>query len=199
MKSKHHTHNSIFVFAFGILLMATFACGSNSRYVEVTPNTSLLPSTATPVQLATLNLNIYTPTAVLTTTPLLTPTITQTSTITPTIKPTFTRTATATPDLYVSIAGDYPNGIWDYIFNPQKGARGHLQIHIGEQKSLIFEIIGAANCSSMPSGQAYLVRYPNGNEEWKDRQAMEKLDLFVLKDELSDIFRDFNWQFFQCR
>jgi hypothetical protein len=112
--------------------------------------------------------------------------------------PDYTPTPSVTPNPYDYLAGDWPNGVWGYIFNPQKGARGHLKVYMGEQKSYIFEIIGAADCSSMPSGQGYLVRFPNGNEEWKDRQAMERLELFVLKDELTDSLRDFNWTFYQC-
>jgi len=53
---------------------------------------------------------------------------------------------------------------------------------MGELKTYIFEIIGGGDCPSMPSGQGYLVRYPNGNEEWKDRRAMEEAALFVVDD-----------------
>jgi len=134
----------------------------------------------------------------------------KTSELTPMDEPTntplpptavYTATPIATPDPYMHIGGDWPNGIWDYIFKPEKGARGHLKVYMGEQKSYIFEIIGAANnCSStnFPSGQGYLVRYPEGNEEWKDRRALEKYPLYVLRDELTDIFKDFNWTFYQC-
>ena len=110
----------------------------------------------------------------------------------------YTASPTATPDPYIWIGGDWPYGIWDYIFKPERGARGPLKVYMGEQKSYIFEIIGAAECSSMPSGQGYLVRYPNGNEEWKDRRAMENYELFVLKDEFSDILINFNYKFYQC-
>jgi hypothetical protein len=120
--------------------------------------------------------------------------------VSPTATSKYTPTPQATPDPYVYIGGNWPNGIWDYIFKSDKGARGHLhlKVYMGEQKSNIFEIIGAADCSSMPSGQGYLVRYPNGNEEWKDRQAMENLELFVLKDELQNTFIDFSWKFYEC-
>jgi hypothetical protein len=114
--------------------------------------------------------------------------------------PKYTPTPEATPDPYIYLAGDWPYGVWDYIFKPEKGARGHLHLKVysGEQKSYIFEIIGAADCSSMPSGQGYFVHYPNGDEEWKDRQAMENLELFVIKDELQNASLDFSWKIYQC-
>jgi len=112
----------------------------------------------------------------------------------------YTEIPIPTSDPYMHIGGDWPFGIWDYIFKPERGARGHTKVYMGELKSYVFEIIGAAICSTdiLPSGQGYLVRYPEGNEEWKDRRALEKFPLYVLKDEFDEIIRDFDYSFYQC-
>ena len=178
---------------FVVLLLAILACGSNTNPVLVIPTVSSIPKKAT--QINGINL---TATSVYTALP--SPTATSVFTSVPSLTATLisTTSPTSTPDPYMWIGGDWPNGIWDYIFKHERGARGPLKVYMGVQKSYIFEIIGAAECSSMPSGQGYLVRYTNGNEEWKDRRAMENYELFVLKDEFSDILINFNYKFYQC-
>jgi hypothetical protein len=52
----------------------------------------------------------------------------------------------------------------------------------GEQKALGFTALGgSAKCATMPSGKGVLVRYPNGREEWKDRDALILADLYFIR------------------
>lgn len=86
-----------------------------------------------------------------------------------------------TPDLYFLLYE-----VKDYIFDENRGAASGVKVYLGELKTFVFEIIGGGNCSLMPSGQGYLVRYPEGNEEWKDRQFMEESpNLFVLQNDIA--------------
>jgi hypothetical protein len=58
-------------------------------------------------------------------------------------------------------------------------ASSHLwtgaKIYFGEQRTYIFEVLGGNENYVSPSGdkiRGLKVRYPNGNEEWKDRNAL---------------------------
>jgi len=193
MKNIHISQKYISFIFFMVLVLIVLACGSNTSPGLVSTSVSSFPKKDTQINKPNLpesSVYIATPSLIVTSVYTATPSLTETT--------VFTASPIATADPYMWIGGDWPEGIWGYIFNPDKGARGNLKVFIREQKTLIFEIIGAANCPSMPSGQGYLVRYPNGNEEWKDRRAMENNELFILKDELTNTFRDFSWQFYPC-
>lgn len=110
--------------------------------------------------------------------------------------PTAIPSITATPDPYI-----YLFEVSDLIFLDHDANRGNgkgLKVYMGEQKLFIFEIIGGGDCPSMPSGQGYLVRYPDtGNVEWKDRRAMEESELFVDNDSFALYARD--WKvYYNC-
>jgi hypothetical protein len=114
----------------------------------------------------------------------------------PTPAPTPIPSATNTPDPYM-----YLFEVSDLVFLDHDASRGNgtgLKVYMGEQKLFIFEIIGGGDCPSMPSGQGYLVRYPDtGNVEWKDRRAMEESELFVANDSLALFARD--WEvYYNC-
>ena len=55
----------------------------------------------------------------------------------------------------------------------------------GDEKAYGFEVLGGSeDCPSIPSGKGLFVRYPDGNEEWKDRAyIVESGDFFVLTDD----------------
>jgi hypothetical protein len=93
-----------------------------------------------------------------------------------------------TKDPYVYLA-EYSYLIFaDHDISRGNGAG--VKVYRGESKTLTFEIIGGGDCVSMPSGQGYLVRYPDGNEEWKDKRALENAELFVDEDTLKLFKRD---------
>jgi hypothetical protein len=134
-----------------------------------------------------------TPTAIETVKPTDIPQIASTNTPEP---PTPIPNPTETPDPYI-----YLFEVSELVFLDHDANRGNgegLKVYMGEQKLFIFEIIGGGDCSSMPSGQGYLVRYPDtGNVEWKDRRAMEESELFVENDSYALYARD--WKvYYNC-
>ncbi len=95
--------------------------------------------------------------------------------------PTDIPSPTETREPYVYLFEAAPYSIFlDHDSNRGNGAG--IKVYMGEQKTFVFEIIGGGSCPSMPSGQGYLVRRPDGKEEWKDRRAMEESELFVAND-----------------
>lgn len=110
--------------------------------------------------------------------------------------PTLIPEAINTPDPYIHLFEVSSLVFLDHDANRGNGAG--LKIYMGEQKLYIFEIIGGGNCPSLPSGQGYLVRYPEtGNMEWKDKRAMEESELFVTNDPFTLYARD--WKvYYDC-
>ena len=55
----------------------------------------------------------------------------------------------------------------------------------GSTKSYGFQILGGSeDCPSLPSGRGVYVRYPDGTDEWKDRNYLILSGLFfVLEDD----------------
>ena len=93
-----------------------------------------------------------------------------------TIFPAKTPTATVSPE-YIKLSE-----VADKVFLPfdKPDSFGYgLRVYLGENKTYMFEIMGGGDCPDMPSGQGYLVRYREGDTEWKDKEAMENLDLYI--------------------
>ena len=155
---------------------------------------NLSPSTPTPEARNTSVVEVVsTPIVVDTAKPTDIPQIASTNTPKP---PTPIPSATETPDPYIYLFEVSPLVFLDHDANRGNGTG--LKVYMGEQKVYIFEIIGGGDCPSMPSGQGYLVRYPDtGNEEWKDRRSMEESELFVANDSFALYARD--WKvYYNC-
>jgi hypothetical protein len=117
-----------------------------------------------------------------------TPAATQVPTSTPSPKPTATLappTPTATSDSgYVPMLGK----VW----------RG-VKVYYGTDKALGFEILGGVeNCSLLPSGRGLRVRYPDGSEAWKDRNAIVDAGIYFARSD-DPATRAMDWQVYPCR
>ena len=108
------------------------------------------------------------------------PAVTATHTSQPPVQ-AITSSPTETKEPYVYLFEAAPYSIF-LDHDSDRGNGAGIRVYMGELKTFVFEIIGGGSCPSMPSGQGYLVRYPDGNEEWKDRRAMEESELFVAND-----------------
>ncbi len=174
MKAKQSFRKQNIFFSSVTLLLVSLACGTSSNVTTPTPEikNTIVAETAKPTDI---------------------PQIAPTNTVE---LPTLIPNPTETPNPYI-----YLFEVSDLVFLDHDANRGDgagLKVYMGEQKLLIFEIIGGGNCPSMPSGQGYLVRYPDtGNEEWKDRRAMEESELFVANDSRALYARD--WKvYYDC-
>jgi hypothetical protein len=61
-----------------------------------------------------------------------------------------------------------------------------VKIYFGEQRTYVFDVMGGNENYVGPSGdkiRGLKVRYPNGNEEWKDRNALIGSDQYWVKAE----------------
>lgn len=183
MKVKENSRRRIIVFSSTTVLLVSLACGASSNVTTPMPevkNTVVAEIAATPIVAETAK-----PTDI--------PQIAPTNTVEP---PTLIPNPTETSNPYI-----YLFEVSDLVFLDHDAYRGDgagLKVFMGEQKLFIFEIIGGGDCPSMPSGQGYLVRYPDtGNEEWKDRRAMEESELFVANDSRALFARD--WKvYYNC-
>ena len=152
METNQRVQNWMPLKILAVLFFVSLACGGNS--IQEPKNTAIPINTSTPVVTATI---IDTP------------------------APTKTPLPTETREPYIYLFEVAPYSVF-FDHDVNRGNGNGLRVYLGEQKTFIFEIIGGGNCLSMPSGQGYLVRYPEGNEEWKDREAMEEQELFVAND-----------------
>lgn len=105
-----------------------------------------------------------------------------------TIRVTETQVKTPTPrpprptkNPYMELYKASPSAIF-FDHTVDRGTGRGVKVFLGENKAFVFEIVGGANCSSMPSGQGYLVRYEDGTHEWKDRVEIEQQNTYVLND-----------------
>lgn len=183
MKNEQNFRKQIIFLSSAIVFLVSLACGASSNVATPNPeikNTAVVEILATPIVAETAK-------------PTDTPQIASTDTAE---QPTPIPSPTETPNPYI-----YLFEVSDLIFLDHDANRGDgagLKVYMGEQKLFIFEIIGGGNCPSMPSGQGYLVRYPDtGSVEWKDRRAMEESELFVDNDSRALYARD--WKvYYNC-
>lgn len=116
------------------------------------------------------------------------PTSTSIPSLSETVQVTETQVKTSTPrpprptrSPYIELYKASPSAIF-FDHTVDRGTGDGVRVFLGESKAFIFEIVGGANCSSMPSGQGYLVRYDDGTEEWKDRVEIEQQPTYVLNN-----------------
>lgn len=118
-------------------------------------------------------------------------------TSTPTLEsPTPENTETPIPkEEYVLLFDAAPYSVF-LDHNTDRGNGKGINVYLDDDgKRFIFEIIGGSpNCPAMPSGQAYLVRYEDGTEEWRDRQAVEN-PLTYVKNDSTLLLHD--WTFYE--
>ncbi len=139
--------------------------------VTTTPIPTKIPSlTLTLTNTRTLDPSITPPTP--TRTPTVTKTPRPTRTFTRTRTPTKTRTPlpsnTPLPE-YMALLGNIWSGVKVYYGT-------------GVNKAYGFEILGGSeDCPSMPSGRGIKVLFPDGTEEWKDRNYLVLSGIFFVR------------------
>jgi hypothetical protein len=79
---------------------------------------------------------------------------------------------------------------------------GHIysgvEVYYGANKAYGFQILGGVDdCSYFPSGQGIRVQYPDGTEEWKDREYLVSSGLFYIKDNDPAVDR-MEWYIYNC-
>jgi len=114
------------------------------------------------------------------------PTLTSTVPPTKTQYPTSTKptgpTSTPAPEL-VKILGNIWSGVNVYYGNPPK---------------TVFSILGGNDsCNNLPSGRGLFVEYPDGSQEWKDREYIVTSGLFFVNKN-DPAIKTIDWFIYPC-